>query len=136
VTEVHQVPPDLSEVGRLNELLSEHWAELQLPAEHEMPVALAFEEILSNVIRHGGAAEISVRFHFEPGEFEFEVVDDGHAFNPLELPPFDLSAPLDQRREGGMGVHIARQLADELRYEHRDGRNRLVFRKKWLHGNV
>jgi anti-sigma regulatory factor (Ser/Thr protein kinase) len=134
VTETHHVAPDLAEVERLNALLSQSWVERELPPEQEMPVTLALEEILSNVIRHNaaaGAAEISARFTFEPAAFELEVVDNGHPFNPLELPPLDPAAPLEDRRPGGMGVFILRQLADELRYEYRDGRNRLVFRKNW-----
>jgi serine/threonine-protein kinase RsbW len=132
VTETHQVTAQLGEVGRLNEILSGHWASLDLPGEHEMPVTLALEEILSNVIRHSGAKDIAVRFTFEPASFEFEVTDDGPAFNPLEqAPPLNPKAPLETRRAGGMGVHIVRQLATELRYEHREHRNRLLFRKQW-----
>jgi serine/threonine-protein kinase RsbW len=135
MTEVHHVTPDLAEVSRLNALLSQTWAKRQLPPEQEIPVTLALEEVLSNVIRHSavaaGAAEISARFTFEPAAFEFEVVDNGRPFNPLELPALDPAAPLEERRAGGMGVHIVRQLADELRYEYREGRNRLIFRKNW-----
>lgn len=116
----------------MNEILSGHWSSLELPGEHEMPVTLALEEILSNVIRHSGASDIAVRFTFEPEAFEFEVTDDGPAFNPLEqAPPLDTKAPLEARRAGGMGVHIICQLASELRYEHREHRNRLLFRKQW-----
>jgi serine/threonine-protein kinase RsbW len=132
LTEVHRVAPDLSEIRRMHALLAERWAQRQLPAELETPVTLALEEVLSNVIRHNGPAgpDIVVRFRFAPDAFEFEVSDSGAEFNPLALPPFDPSAGLEQRRAGGMGVHIVRELADELRYEYRDGRNCLIFRKR------
>ncbi len=133
MTEVHPVASDLAEVGRLNEVLSERWAERELPPEIEMPVTLALEEVLSNVIRHsaeGVSPEISVRFTFDPDVFEFEVIDNGAEFNPLELPPFNVEARLGERRAGGMGVHIVKQLADEVRYQYREGKNSFVFRKK------
>jgi serine/threonine-protein kinase RsbW len=135
VRESHRVEANLSEVGRLNELLSERWSALELPPEHEMPVTLALEEILSNAIRHSapesGPAQIGVEFVFEPNAFQFAVSDNGRAFNPLQLPEFDPNAPLESRRAGGMGVHIVKQLADELRYEYREGNNVLTFRKHW-----
>ena len=133
MTEIHPVASDLAEVGRLNEMLSERWAEQDLPPDLEMPVTLALEEVLSNVIRHsaeGVSPEISVRFTFAPEVFEFEVIDNGEEFNPLELPPFNVDAGLEERRAGGMGVHIVKQLADEVRYQYREGKNSFVFRKK------
>ena len=132
MTELHQVAPDLEEIGRLNARVTTHWLELALPPEHELPVTLALEEILSNVIRHSGATDISVRFTFEAGAFEFTVADNGPAYNPLAFPPLDPTAPLDARRPGGMGVHIVRHLADELRYEYLTDRNTLLFRKQWF----
>ena len=131
MTELHRVTAELGEVGRLNERLGELWCERELPPEHEFHATLALEELLSNAIRHSGATDLAVRFTFEPSAFEFEVTDNGREFNPLTLPPLDAASPLEARRSGGMGVHLVRQFADELRYEYRDGRNSLVFRKQW-----
>ncbi len=45
-----------------------------------------------------------------------EFIDDGDPFDPLAAPPPDLEAPLEERDLGGLGVHIVRSLADEVRY--------------------
>ena len=50
-------------------------------------------------------------------------------FNSLELPPPDVSVPLEQRRPGGLGIHLARNLLDGLTYSRIGGRNRLELRK-------
>ncbi len=128
-----QVRPEISEVPRLNELLSEQWFARGLPEDLEIPMGLVLEELLSNVIRHGKdpakPLEIEVQFHFLPESFGLEILDTGKAFDPLQLPPPVLSVPLQQRKPGGMGVMLVRKLADELRYEFRDGRNCISFRK-------
>ena len=132
---VLDVANDLSEVGRVNDALRELWVRGALPDEFEMPVTLCLEEVLSNVIRHGcqpgRQCGIQVRFRVLERGIEVEVSDDAPAFDPLSLPPPDLSAPLEQRKAGGLGVFLVRKMMDEVQYEYRDGRNRLLFRKYW-----
>ena len=132
-TEIVQVANDLSEVSRLNEMLSNRWMERNLPPELEMPAVLALEEVLSNSIRHGckdkADADIRVEFRFEPDAFEFVVSDNGVPYNPLLREDPDIHLPLEQRTPGGLGIFLVRRLADDVHYEFRDGRNNLRFRK-------
>ena len=52
-------------------------------------------------------------------------LDDGRAFDPLCAPEADLGVPLEERRVGGLGIHLLRKLASEIRYHREDGRNHL-----------
>jgi serine/threonine-protein kinase RsbW len=133
LTQTLQVKNDLSEVSRLNEALSNLWQERNLPPELEMPAVLALEEVLSNVIRHGckdvANADIRVRLTIDTDAFEFEVSDNGLAFDPLSQADPDVTLPLEQRTPGGLGIFLVRRLGDFVNYEYRDGRNHLRFRK-------
>lgn len=132
-THVFEAANDIREVARLSEALAALWAKYELPPEGEMDATLALEEILSNVIRHGfqpgQASEIRVRVSFEPSAYEIEVIDSAAPYNPLLREDPDLNVPIAQRRPGGLGIFLVKKLADELRYDYRDGRNHLVFRK-------
>ena len=134
MTELHQVAPDLEEIGRLNARVTTHWLELALPPEHELPVTLALEEILVNVIRfghpEGGQHEILVWLSLEEGYVIAIVEDDGVPFNPLEAPEPDLYSPIETRPIGGLGIHLVRNITDGLEYRRNEGRNRLVMRKQ------
>lgn len=99
-----------------------------------MDATLALEEILSNVIRHGCDPgrdyDIQVRISLlASGVYELEISDDAMPFNPLLRPDPNLDLPIEQRTPGGLGIFLVKQLADDLRYEFRDGRNILTFRK-------
>jgi serine/threonine-protein kinase RsbW len=135
IIQILDVKNDLSEVGRANDALRELWARCALPEGFEGPVTLCLEEVLSNVIRHGclpgERCEIEVRYRTLDGGIEVEVRDNAPAFDPLSLPPPDLTAPLEQRKAGGLGVFLVRKMMDEVRYEYRNGRNQLLFRKYW-----
>jgi serine/threonine-protein kinase RsbW len=93
---------------------------------------LALEETLSNVIRHGFADqarhEIAVSLRVRGGGVELTVVDDGQEFDPTAAPEVDLDAPLEERQAGGLGIHLVRQLASEVRFQRKNGRNQLLVR--------
>ena len=132
------VKNELAEVERVNTLVRELWVQYALPAECEAPVAICIEEVLSNVIRHGGLpgedCDINVRIRIfapPPGGIELEISDRAKPFDPLSLPPPDLTAPIQERKAGGLGVFMVRKMMDEVHYEYRDGRNYFQFRKYW-----
>ena len=107
-----------------------------VPAPIRRRVLTALDEIVSNVVRHGppsqgfggtgsGPDAIAVAFGGDGTIVLVSVADSGPPFDPLSLPPPDTAAPLDARRAGGLGIALVRALADEVRYERRDGRNHL-----------
>jgi len=59
-----------------------------------------------------------------------EVEDDGRQFNPLELPEPDLEKKLEERPIGGLGIHLVRNLMDELEYRRTHNKNILIMKKK------
>jgi serine/threonine-protein kinase RsbW len=79
----------------------------------------AVDESATNVIVHG--------YRLAPGEIEIEARRDGDdlvvllrdrapRFDPTTVPAPDLHRPTRGRRAGGMGIHLARALCDEVRY--------------------
>ncbi|MEI9479990.1 MAG: ATP-binding protein, partial [Deltaproteobacteria bacterium] len=57
------------------------------------------------------------------------VQDDGRPFDPLYAQAPDIHSPLAERPVGGLGIYIVRKMMDEVRYEHRGGRNILTLVK-------
>ncbi len=101
------------------------------------PFQLALDELLSNIVRHGGReaagpprVELSLRL--VGPSLEMVVVDDAAPFNPLERPPPDVSRPLEAREPGGLGIALVRNLMDVVEYERTTDRNRLVLRRRVL----
>jgi serine/threonine-protein kinase RsbW len=79
----------------------------------------AVDETATNVIVHG--------YQLQRGELEIEARRDGEdlvvflrdrapRFDPTTVPAPDLHVPFARRRAGGMGVFLARELCDEMRY--------------------
>ena len=94
---------------------------------------LALEEAVTNTIDYGlpvgGTYEIDIRGTVEDGVVEVTVEDDGVAYDPLtDAPAFDPDQKMDDRRIGGIGVHLVRTLMDDVKYLRVGERNRLTMR--------
>jgi serine/threonine-protein kinase RsbW len=124
---------DLAAMGSLAEAVEAFVAEHRLPAEAANALYVSVDEAVSNAIAYGypeGAhGEIAVRLRRRPGSVVLEVEDDGAPFDPLQAAPPDLTLPLAERPIGGLGIHLIRNLMDEMSYARRDGRNILKLVK-------
>ena len=99
---------------------------------------VVFEELVSNTIRHGFAAQsdqsIAVTVAEEPGAILLIFEDDGAPFDPLEMPEPEPFTSIETAKVGGLGIPLVRKLSSEVRYERLtpDGqtgpRNRTIVR--------
>ena len=122
------LPNDLNAVSRLHDVVEAFAAGAGLPEVRRLDLRLALEEVFANVVRYaweGGQHTVHLRLAREAGAVVAVLEDDGQPFNPLDLPPFDPDTPLQERREGGMGINMLRSLTDQQTYERCGGRNRL-----------
>ena len=90
---------------------------------------VALDEVLSNVSRHGGTSgrPVQMEFTVDADRLTVTIEDEGPPFNPLDAPPADTVSPLEQRKAGGMGIQLLRELFESVRYERTGGRNRLTM---------
>ncbi|BAN26562.1 ATP-binding protein [Caballeronia insecticola] len=127
-TQLDANTPDIGElVNRLQALFDAR----SLPPMLFQSFAMAFDEVISNIAAYGCPHD-PIRVHVAIGESEVraEVVDDGVAFDPLQLPEPDVTSSLDERAIGGLGVYLVRKMMDGVEYERRDRFNRLSFWKR------
>jgi serine/threonine-protein kinase RsbW len=91
---------------------------------------LVLEEILVNIINYaykGGEGEIEVECEAaSPKAFRLSIRDWGSPFNPLEQKTPDLSADIEKREVGGVGVFLVKQMTSRLAYERLNGANVLT----------
>ena len=101
------------------------------PSDLVFRVNLVLEELILNIINHGhdeGLHEIELTLTSEADAVTIEISDDGRPFDPVtDVPTPDVSAPLEERPIGGLGIHLVRTMMDELDYRRESGRNHLTL---------
>jgi len=110
--------------------LREHKASLKITNL----VLLAIEELVINCIDYGydDSAEhtIVIDLSIDEQNLTITVIDDGHPFDPLTAPAPNFSVDVQDRPVGGLGIHLLKQLADQVAYERRDSTNRITLTKR------
>ncbi len=96
-------------------------------------LVLAVNEAITNVLLHGydnRPGPVMIGVEAENDEVRVILTDRAPHFDPTSVPPPDIHLPLEDRPLGGLGVHMMRQLTDELIYRARADGNELVFVKR------
>jgi serine/threonine-protein kinase RsbW len=104
--------------------------------ERMKEIELALEEALVNIFNyaypdeHTGEVEVRCKTD-DDTSFVIEILDTGIPFDTQSLSEPDLDASISERKIGGLGIFLIREMADEVHYR-RDGDSNiltLVFNK-------
>lgn len=119
--------------GEIATALDAFCAAEQVPDRAAWRLKVAMDEVIANIVSYGapvdGEAAIDVWLRRDGHVLEVRVADDGVPFDPLSSPAPDVTASLEARRPGGLGIALVRALVDEVRYE-RTSRNILTLRMR------
>jgi len=124
---------ELSSLDGVFRLVNSFAADAHLDSVMEAELAVATEELFVNAVRHsrGGDGTVDIYLSSETGWLELRLID--HQVEPFDItasPPAELDLPIEQRRSGGMGLHLVRQFADKLSYQHENGDSVITFRRR------
>ena len=108
---------------------------LNIGSKERYVVALAFEEMATNIIKYGfddasSGQGIEVKLSIDGSALKLVLEDSGHEFNPLMSPEPSLIDSVENREIGGLGVHLVRRMADSMDYKRENGRNILTITVK------
>lgn len=121
------MPAERSEVASVLGAFSDLCSRLGVDDEARRVVSLALDDLLTNVVSYGfpdgGSHTVDVDVGVHADRITVEIRDAGIAFNPFDRPAPDTTAPLEDRKVGGLGIHLVQELLDEARYERIDGQN-------------
>lgn len=95
-------------------------------------IKLSVEEICTNVIKHGYRGYpgiIQLEFHLNPQYLQIIIQDNGPEFDPTTNPLPQFSDKLIERKTGGLGIFLVKNLMTSMEYKRIDNINRLILKK-------
>lgn len=100
----------------------------QLGEERKNDLELALEEALVNIFRYaypGGTGYVGLSCRIADGRLVLLIEDEGLPFAATSAGPPDISAGILERKIGGLGIHLIKNLMDDVRYRREGDRNLL-----------
>jgi anti-sigma regulatory factor (Ser/Thr protein kinase) len=121
----------LDSLAPLYEFSESIMAEQNLPDGVRFPVHLAMEELFVNMVHYNPTitTDIEVTVSVDDKVTVSLVDNGGKEFDVTVKRDVDTESPLEERKPGGLGVHLVQNLVDTLEYEFQDGRGEVIFTK-------
>ena len=126
-----KVETNPSELERISAAVEDIGQRENWPAQFIFRVNLVLEELGLNIMSYGydeGLHEFEITLTSEADVLRIEFTDDGRPFDPLnEAPELDLDASVDDRKVGGLGIHLVHTMVDEMSYRREQDKNHLTL---------
>jgi len=121
------IPSDTALLGLVRDVTREFAAASGFEEPTASRIALAVDEATTNVLEHAyrGAIDrnVGLRFDMRPTELRIEIVDSGEMVDPRDLPKVDVEQFANERRKGGLGVHLMERIMDQVTFRRVSRRN-------------
>lgn len=111
------IPASYDQLESVRSLVEQTASEMGMAPDVIYDLTLAITEVVTNVIMHGYRGKpgiIEITFGRDGSDFILQVRDEAPAFDPNSISEPDITAPLDQRVPGGLGIFLTKKLVDSL----------------------
>jgi len=114
------VTAELKNLPAIRRFVDETATSLQAERDVIDGLIQAVDKVATNIMTHGyqgdrGKIEFQLRLAGET--LVIRVRDQAPLFDPTLTPPPDLTAPIEERCSGGLGIHLVRCFTDQVTYQ-------------------
>ena len=125
---------DIQQIPQLADFVETIAFEKKIDQGTAMSLNLALEEAVTNVIQYaypeGSDGLVDIEAIIREDQLDFIITDSGRAFDPTAKPEVDITAGVEERPIGGLGIHLVKHIMDSVTYKRVDRKNILTMIKK------
>lgn len=118
---------DIQQIPQLAEFVETIAEEKELNQNLCLSINLALEEAVTNVILYaypdGADGLVDIEAVLREHSIEFIITDSGQPFDPTAAPEADVTLTAEERAIGGLGIHLVRQIMDQVLYQRHNDKN-------------
>lgn len=101
-----------------------------LDEDIQFKIRLCVEEVEENILCYSGSTWIELTVEIKGENLHISFKDGGVEFDPLAKEDPDTNAPLEDRKVGGLGIFLCKNMMDSLEYKYSHGCNQFTMIKK------
>jgi serine/threonine-protein kinase RsbW len=121
-----EVKAKLQNLAVIDDFLTETMQQFGMKEDEGVQVRLAVNEACTNIIQYAYSGEseksIVILCSMSGNDLVIEIRDWGKPFDPESVPQPDITSELFERKEGGVGIFLMKQMMNDVRYVFRRGR--------------
>jgi anti-sigma regulatory factor (Ser/Thr protein kinase) len=120
----------LDELKRIVAFTDRVFAREDIDPSMRYVVDLCVEELFVNMIKYNieTDADILIEMRRHDHGVEVSLTDfDVDRFDPRDVEPLNVTAPVEQRTPGGLGLYLVLKMASSIHYEYRGRTSRITF---------
>lgn len=126
----------VEQIETVTEFVNAELEKLDCPMKARIQLDIAIDEIVSNIAYYAygektGTVTVRIEVLQEENGVQLMFLDSGVPYDPLTRQDPDISAEIEERKEGGLGIFLVRKTMDDMKYEYKDGQNCLTIRKSF-----
>lgn len=119
---------DINSLDKIFEFICEFIAENKIDELTAFSINFAIEEIFTNMVKYNSENQnnISISLNKDGNKLILCLTDyDVGHFDITKLKEIDINQSLQERKAGGLGLHIVKQMVDEIDYEYKNRNSRI-----------
>lgn len=122
---------DISKIAGLPTIVESLAEELHLSSDVQFNINLALEEALANIFSYAYPENESKEAILQIKQYEnqlfFILTDSGVEFDPTKEDDVDITLPAEERKIGGLGIFLIKNIMNHVSYQRIDDKNILTM---------
>lgn len=123
---IFSVIPDMASISSVSDFLDSCLDAFAIPLRVGYSLKVVTDEVYSNIVHYSGAKTADILVRNDDDRITLVFADDGEPYNPLEAEEPDITAGIEDRKIGGLGLFMVKKMAESLHYEYTAGKNQMT----------
>ena len=123
---------DLKSLDEIFKFINEFSAKTGVDESVVFTINLVVEELFTNMVKYTyeNSNEILLELKKEENNLIIYLTDfDVEPFDISKTAEVDTKQSLEERRVGGLGIHLVKQMIDKIEYEYKDRQSKIILIK-------
>ncbi|MFQ5630708.1 MAG: ATP-binding protein [bacterium] len=123
---------NLDSLDEIFTFISDFITQHQIANSLSFTLNLVVEELFTNMVKHNVKSRCDVQIDLQREENLLKICltdFDVEPFDITKIKEVDVDQHLEERKVGGLGIHLVKQMMDDIHYEYKDRMSRITLIK-------
>lgn len=121
-------------LSEVRNFVAKHASDFGFGKQDVADIRLAVDEAYTNIIKHAYKNDkkksVDIKLGFNSNKLWISLLDTGDAFDPSNYSTPDVRKKIKEKKRGGVGVYLIRELMDNVEYYTKGSVNEIRMTKK------